>query len=376
VKRKAPNISVRAVRTRQGDVDVFAFFLPGDAILKLADISRIRRNDSGALKGFQRKSIRKHVAAIVDYLEHGPRLFPNALTLAIAEDYIFKAARGREPRGMLASGVAGTLTLPLAETGPKRAWIVDGQQRSLALAQTRKSDLPVPVVAFVSSDMKTHREQFILVNRARPLSRRLIDELLPEIDDYLPRDLELRKLPSVLCNLLNDSPKSPFHGLIRRESEATKRGVVNQGAVIAMIKDRIEGQHGALSVHKRMGQDQVDAPAMYRTLAMFWAEVKNCFPKAWGLPPSQSRLMHSVGIQAMGHLMDMIMARAVAAPDVAAHVRKSLRRIATDCAWTQGEWPGIRRTWNQIEYTKSGVRLLADELLSLDYAATSRRVAA
>ena len=47
------------------------------------------------------------------------------------------------------------------------------------------------------------REQFILVNKAKPLPTRLINELLPEVSAMLPRDLNARRLPSELCNLLN-----------------------------------------------------------------------------------------------------------------------------------------------------------------------------
>lgn len=41
------------------------------------------------------------------------------------------------------------------------------------------------------------------MNKAKPLPTRLINELLPEVDVLLPRDLASRKLPSELCNVLN-----------------------------------------------------------------------------------------------------------------------------------------------------------------------------
>jgi hypothetical protein len=34
--------------------------------------------------------------------------------------------------------------------------------------------------------------------------------------------------------------------------------------------------------------------------------VKDAFPEAWGKPSSQSRLVHGVGIKAMGIIMDRI----------------------------------------------------------------------
>jgi len=61
-----PTLTVRALRTRQAEgVDVYAFFLPGADLLRIAEISRVHRDAEGSLQGFQRKEIRNHVQAIV-----------------------------------------------------------------------------------------------------------------------------------------------------------------------------------------------------------------------------------------------------------------------------------------------------------------------
>ena len=116
----------------------------------------------------------------------------------------FNLSRGPTPEGLFKASQAGTLSIPIRGEGERVAWIVDGQQRSLALAQAKNTKLPVPVVAFVSDDIQVQREQFILVNKAKPLPARLINELLPEMGGImLPRDLAARKIPSELCNLLH-----------------------------------------------------------------------------------------------------------------------------------------------------------------------------
>lgn len=52
---KAPEIVVRALHTKQGaDLDVYSFFIRGSDIVRVADISRITRDESEILKGFQR----------------------------------------------------------------------------------------------------------------------------------------------------------------------------------------------------------------------------------------------------------------------------------------------------------------------------------
>ncbi len=193
-KKQSNTLLVRALRTTQGsDVGVFSFFIKGADIARIADISRLSREEDDTLKGFQRKEIQNHVKAIVEYLNRGKVLFPNAVILALSPEVEFKQSRGPTPDGVNDLSHIGTLSIPLGEEGKRAAWIVDGQQRSLALSRTTNADIPVPVVAFTSSELETQREQFILVNKARPLPVRLINELLPEIGIQLPRDLSLRR---------------------------------------------------------------------------------------------------------------------------------------------------------------------------------------
>jgi DGQHR domain-containing protein len=368
------HVALRAVRTIQGEgVDVYSFFIPGSLITEIADISRIHRDENDELEGFQRKEIRRHVNSIVEYLDQGTVLFPNSITLALSPEVEFKQARGREPEGTLETSQAGTLYIPQRSEGNRVAWIVDGQQRSLALAKTKNGNLSVPVVAFVAEDLETQREQFILVNKAKPLPTRLINELLPEVDTYLPRDLTARKIPSALCELLNRDPNSPFHGLIKRMSSQTSdRAVVVDNAIINMIKESIRAPNGALAPFKALGKGPSNTEGMYRTLVMFWSAVKETFPEAWGLPPANSRLMHSVGIRAMGELMDRIATRASVTPVPATHIAESLARIAPRCRWVEGVWEDIGLAWNEVEQTTRHQRALSQLLCHLDYAASAQ----
>ena len=250
------HISVRALRTKQGDgIDVFSFFIKGSDIARVAEISRITRDEDNALKGFQRKEIQNHVKGIVEYLDRGNVLFPNAIILALSPEVEFKQSRGPTPEGIAEVAQIGSLTIPIREEGRRVAWIVDGQQRSLALSRTTNTEISVPVVAFISGDIETQREQFILVNKARPLPVRLINELLPEIGVQLPRDLSMRKIPSELCNLLNRDPKSPFFELIRRMSqEHLRSAVIIDTALIKVMKNSINnplGRLGSLQANRR-----------------------------------------------------------------------------------------------------------------------------
>ncbi|MCX7166626.1 MAG: DGQHR domain-containing protein DpdB [Rhodocyclales bacterium] len=359
-------ILVRALRTTQGQgIDVFAFFLFGSDVTRVADISRIERDDGDELKGFQRSEIKSHVKSIVDYLDSEKVLFPNAIILALGNEVEFRQSRGPIPENMVEVAQGGTLTIPVLPEGRRVAWIVDGQQRSLALAKSKNNRIPVPVIAFISPDIETQREQFILVNKAKPLPTRLINELLPEVDVLLPRDLASRKLPSELCNVLNRDPGSPFHKLIRRESVANnQQGVVVDSAVVDSIKRNLRPPMGALSQYKN--SVETDTKAMYKTLLAYWSAVRDTFPDAWGRSPNTSRLMHSAGIKAMGALMDQIMLRADSTSNPEKEIRDSLTRIASHCRWTSGVWEGLNWRWNEIQSTTQHISRLSEHLIRLD----------
>mgnify|MGYP001627654524 CR=1 FL=1 len=96
MNNEADQIVVRALQTKQAKgTDVYAFFLHGSDLCRVADISRIAR-EGGDLKGFQRREIQNHVKAIVEFLDSGPILFPNAIILAV---------RGGEKVGQWSGGL-------------------------------------------------------------------------------------------------------------------------------------------------------------------------------------------------------------------------------------------------------------------------------
>jgi DGQHR domain-containing protein len=359
---------VRALRSRQGEnVPVYTSFIRGDELLQIATVDRISRSISGKLEGFQRGEIKRHVTAITHFLDSGPVIFPNAIILAFSTRVKFVRSRGKEPDGATAGGEIGTLYIPKVVHDRGAAWIVDGQQRALALSKSKNRNIVVPVVGFLADDLAEQRAQFVLLNKARPLSARLVDELLPEVDAYLPRDLATRKLPSALVDKLNRSPRSPFHALIRRASDGPEAtGIVNDRALVTAIRKRIESPLGALSTFRKSTARDADTEAMYQALLDFWGAVKHAFPDAWGLAPTESRLMHSVGIEAMSSLMDSLYMRIPGEGDAREFLCRSLRALAPYCSWHRGRWPDIGKNWNELEYTSRDVRELTEQLVRLD----------
>lgn len=374
--KKAPQISIRAIRSFQAGKAVYTFFMPGSKVLDIADICRISKSN-GQMDGFQREVIQRHINGMVDYLNSGDVLFPNAILLALSPTVSFSKSRGPTPPGLINGGDAGVLKLPSLSDGTKCAWVVDGQQRSTALSRATGGSLPVPVVAFVSDDVNLHREQFILVNKARPLPKRLVDELLPEVDvSRLPVDMAVRQIPSALVDRLDSDANSPFFGLIRRSSNAKDPSrIVTDSGLVRAFQKQIHQPLGALASFRSLDGGTTNPNGMYELVVRFWAEVKLAFPDAWGLPADKSRLMHSAGITAIAALMDYLMPRAAQHNPAWDFFGQILQGMAPNCAWTSGRWPDMNCAWNEVESTPKDIKRLTDQLIRLTQSPTLRKAA-
>lgn len=367
IRPSGRTLTRRALQLSQRpDAPLYLFTLAADEILQVADFSRLSRDQGGELIGYQRQEVRRHVQEIADYLKQDHPLFPNALIMALSSVVRFTGQRGPKVSDGLA--VAGTIEIPLPMNGePRPAWIVDGQQRALALAEASNPQLPVPISGFIADSVSLQRDQFIRVNSAKPLSRRLVDELLPELDAPLPARLAARQLPSALVNALNNDDGSPFCGLIKRES--LKPGLdrsrpVTDTSLVESIRESL--RDGCLALYRDLS-GTYDHAAMWSALITYWSAVKEVFPDAWGCPASQSRLMHGVGIRAMSKLMDRMMgALNIADAHTPAHVREQLLRIAPSCHWTSGRWEALDRDWDQLQNTPQDIQLLGHYLIRMN----------
>lgn len=365
IDRPGGELRRRALQITQAcEAPLYLLTLTARQIGQVADISRVSRDEAGDLIGYQRPEVRQHVQEITDYLDGDQVLFPNPIIIALPSSVEFKRSRGSgndDP-----SQVAGTLVIQLpAGDGRKPGWIVDGQQRALALARSRRQDLPVPVNAFIADSVGLQRDQFLRINNTRPLPRGLVAELLPEIDAPLPPRLSLRKTPSALCDLLNRDSASPFCGLIRRPSGSKDaRAVITDTGIIQMVQESLTSASGCLYPFRNPSTGETDFAGLWSSLLLYWTAVRDTFPDAWGRPPTQSRLMHGAGIRAMGRLMDRLMASInPVSPEAAAQVRADLALLAPHCRWTSGRWEELDVRWNQIENVSQHTAALSSFLI-------------
>jgi DGQHR domain-containing protein len=328
-------------------------------------ISRLHREESVGIGGYQRPEVLSHIAEIRSYLESPDPMIPNAIVIAFDRSVRFEPSSvqplGRED---VRPGVLVVRVDPNAESESKPGWIVDGQQRAAAIRDANIDRVPICVTAFVTDSAHEQREQFILVNSTKPLPKGLIYELLPSTEARLPSALERRRIPSQLLERLNHDADSPLRGVI--QTPTTPTGKIKDNSILKMIEHSLTD--GALFALRRGATPgEGDAEAMLSLLKSFWRAVALVFADAWNLPPRRSRLMHGAGVVAMGFLMDAIVDRyrrhGVPTTD---QVVENLRPLRPICRWTSGEWvfaSGARRRWNEIQNTPKDIELLVDHLL-------------
>ncbi|WP_211225507.1 DGQHR domain-containing protein DpdB [Amycolatopsis nigrescens] len=361
-------IKRRALKVLQHpNIDLYLFALAADEVAQVADIARISRDAAGKLIGYQRPEKKQHVKQILEYLDGDDVLFPNGLIMALPATVRWRASTGPGVSDTLAK--AGTIEIPIAASldEPRPAWIVDGQQRSAALARTKNTRLPVIVAGFVAEDIATQRDQFLRVNTVSPLPTNLVSELLPEVWTPLPAKLSARKLPSALVDILNHDQDSPFRGLIKRASTGPdQRGiaVVTDNSLVTAVEESLNSSAGALFLYRNLSTSTIDTAAIRKILVSYWTAVQLTFPDAWGKSPAKSRLMHGVGIRAMGRLMDKVMTHVDAdADDLVERIRREIKLVAAHCRWTEGRWDELNIDWNELQNTPRHISVLSNFLI-------------
>jgi DGQHR domain-containing protein len=371
-------LSRRALLVHQNDrVPIYVFALTADELDQIAEISRISRDADGELIGYQRPEVKKHVGNIVDYLDSDDPVFPNAIILSLSSRCRFVKSRGPNvDDGVVA---AGSLEIPVPSSGDhKPAWIVDGQQRTLALQRARNRAFPIPVTAFVADTVDLQRDQFIRINSARPLPSGLVTELLPKVGSPINPHLSMRKIPSAIVDALGRREESPFFGLIKRSSMSKaerSNAVVTDTSLVNALEESLNSPSSCLFPYRNVATGETDVDGIWALLLCYWSGVRDTFPEAWGLPATRSRLMHGAGIRAMSRLMDRVMASIDPSTDDAGRrVRAELALIQPVCAWTGGTWEELGGIpWNQPQNVSRDIKVLSNFLIRAYLQAKSDR---
>ncbi|MGH9888746.1 MAG: DGQHR domain-containing protein DpdB, partial [bacterium] len=131
----------------------------------------------------------------------------------------------------------------------------------------------------------------------------------------------------------------------------------------SVINDSIR-RRGVLFDHCDTEKKRYDYDGMATTMNAFFEGVRRTWPSAWDANPKTSRLVHGVGIVALGHVMDRVMREVDATSSKAASmVVTRLAPLAKRCAWSKGRWPVLNCAWNELQNTSQDKARLTDFLL-------------
>lgn len=336
----------QAILPRQSECyTLFAFCARASDVLSFAQIDRIGRKEDGSLKGFQRPQVAAHIREIRAYLERDDAVLPNSVVVAFTRGV--NVAR---------DGATAHIRIDSAE-GPV-AYVVDGQQRLSALADLPHKDFEVFVTGILCENEEELRKQFILINNTRPLPKPLIYELLPTVDG-LPNRLSSRSDAAGLVERLNYDEASSLRGQIKQHTNPTGilQDTVMQKLIMASLSD------GAL---RELAATEDGSERSFQLISNFFAAVQHVFRGAWyGHKPRTSRLIHGVGIMAMGYVMEYLHS-ALNAYETEEFI-PDLKSLQSVTAWTGGTWNfGERnqRPWNGLQFVPRDYMELSQYLLS------------
>lgn len=321
---------------------VLCFVASPAQVAGIARIERIGRDAKGKLSGFQRPQIAAHIREIRDYLTADDAMLPNAIVLA------FDKSASVDDDGALHVDVSD---------GPP-GWVVDGQQRLCAALGLEGKAFEFVVTAFLCEDPRELNRQFILINNTRPLAKPLIYELLPGVSG-LPHRLSDRSGAALLVEALNYREESSLAGMIHQQTNPD--GIIKDTLMQKVLMNSL--QQGALRAfegdHDLMNEG-------YELVSAFFTAVKSVFEKDWsGRTPKTSRLLHGVGLIAMGYVMDELAIRTQAR--TSAEFEAGLIHLRGKTHWSAGEWDfgTERRPWNGLQNTQADYRLLSHHLVRL-----------
>ena len=324
---------------------VFAFCARASDVLNFAQIDRIGRLMDGSLTGFQRPQVASHIKEIRKYLAEDNAVLPNSIVVAFTSGVSITPIDTN----------TATIQIDIQDVPP--GFVVDGQQRLSALEGLPDKDFELFVSGIICSSEEELRKQFILINNTRPLPKQLIYELLPTVDG-LPHRLSSRSTAASLVERLNYDETSSLHGQIKQHTNPSGviQDTVMQKLIMASLSD---GALRDLSI-----QEDGMLPC-FQLLSNFFHAIQTVFSESWyGHKPKTSRLVHGVGIIAMGYVMEYLHSARQAFE--VADFEPDLERLKEITAWTAGTWEfgeNNRRPWNSLQFIPRDYMELSQFLL-------------
>tara|TARA_B100001142_G_scaffold307799_1_gene338760 strand:+ start:145 stop:2454 length:2310 start_codon:yes stop_codon:yes gene_type:complete len=233
-EREIPQLqeTVPALKTKIGMYDAYIFAINPGKLLPISYISHRGNQSHDDINAFQRMVGKSRLKSIASYIKDSGGFFPNSLLINID-------SRGQDAKYMpitKSDGVEfGALTLP---GHFKTAWIIDGQHRLLAFADTPQKDtLLVPVIAFHDLEPRIQANMFVDINnKQKKVTQNIIIELNATLKWGSPKPKEmLESLHAKTMMYLNQNYESPLNGLIALTGDKKKGRPFTTNTIVTAI---------------------------------------------------------------------------------------------------------------------------------------------
>ncbi|MFT3845916.1 MAG: DGQHR domain-containing protein [Lacibacter sp.] len=221
------------------------------------NILSINRKIEDKTEGYQRSLSQSRVGAIARYIDSGNSL-PQSLLITIDKaDIIQKSGKSfiRIPNNLDAG------------------WVIDGQHR-FAGAETAKTDIMLPFIAFIGLDLIDQIQLFISINKeAKGVPSSLYLDLLKQLPAQYKSETEISKeRASDIGTQLKRDEDSPFYSKIV-VTTAPKKGEISLTNFVRKVSPLIQPGRGLLS-----GFTEAEQRAVINN---YFLAIKNVFTKEY-----------------------------------------------------------------------------------------------
>jgi len=232
------SIVVPAVSIRLGPTRCFCFAIRPDRLLKIAYVSHRAKGSATDVNTYQRLLKKSRLRDIADYIAKRNGYFPTNIVLNVRAKGQLRFDRAAVPSNVeTSSGEIGWLTLP-AEY--KAAWVIDGQHRLYAYANTEQSKTAeLSVLAFENLKESEQARLFVDINaKQKSVKQNLLVELWAELhwNSEDPED-RVRAIIAKAVLSLDSDPLSPFYKkIVRADDPATPTRSVSLTALSTALQ--------------------------------------------------------------------------------------------------------------------------------------------
>ncbi|MBC8273500.1 MAG: DGQHR domain-containing protein [Chloroflexi bacterium] len=315
---KVFNTTALEIKQNSQGYHLYVFIADGKEMAKQLGVRRMKWH-KGKFKaeGFQRSLDNNRVGEIATYLSKNA-ILPNALVVAFEEGTLeFVPLPGQKEdssakfghltiKGKLINNGAGQEPVPEAE---RIGYVIDGQHRLKAIESSTLAEgsFPIIVSAFYQVDARFQLGQFYALNQTVRISSALLALIRRELGLQLSAREAYKKAVSVVCEILQNRPASPFEPE-KYVGTPIYKGPLNITVVEAMVERAIKNTNLKWKWNQNANLIPVsDLEYIGQALYVYWKGISDLFPNDWGKKPKDQRLFCAIGLYTMIQFFDKVM---------------------------------------------------------------------